>query len=122
MQRLFKRGIPRGLISLWSGNIASVPKGWQFCDGTNGTPDLSDKFVVGAKQDDGGVAKTNITGALLPSGGDTSHNHGGTDPVTHIGQLQDGTGLAFAPLNHSHGISNDDHIPTFYALAYIMKL
>jgi hypothetical protein len=41
-------GVPSGIISLWSGSIASIPSGWVICDGTNGTPDLRNKFVVGA--------------------------------------------------------------------------
>jgi hypothetical protein len=40
--------IPSGLISLWSGSIGSIPGGWFLCDGNNGTPDLRDRFVVGA--------------------------------------------------------------------------
>jgi hypothetical protein len=37
-----------GMILLWSGSIATIPSGWQICDGTNGTPDLRDRFIVGA--------------------------------------------------------------------------
>jgi len=37
-----------GMIMLWNEAIGNVPAGWQICDGTNGTPDLRDKFVVGA--------------------------------------------------------------------------
>lgn len=40
--------VPIKSIILWSGNIASIPSGWQLCDGTNGTPDLSSRFVMGA--------------------------------------------------------------------------
>lgn len=40
--------VPTGAITLWSGSIASIPTGWQLCNGTNGTPDLRDRFVVGA--------------------------------------------------------------------------
>lgn len=40
--------IPAGMISLWYGSIGSVPSGWYLCDGSNGTPDLRDRFVVGA--------------------------------------------------------------------------
>ena len=40
--------VPPGLISLWSGSVASIPSGWAICDGTNGTPNLRDRFVVGA--------------------------------------------------------------------------
>jgi len=40
--------IPVGGIILWSGAIVDIPTGWQICDGTNGTPNLQDRFVVGA--------------------------------------------------------------------------
>ena len=43
-------GVPRGVIVMWSGSIADIPQGWALCDGTNGTPDLRDRFVVGARQ------------------------------------------------------------------------
>lgn len=62
-------GIPSHGIILWQGSIATIPSGWYLCDGNNGTPNLVDRFIVGAKQDDGGVAKTNITGSLTQSGG-----------------------------------------------------
>jgi hypothetical protein len=61
--------LPTGLITLWYGSVATIPSGWALCNGSNGTPDLRDKFVVGAKQDDAGVAKTNITGSLTRTGG-----------------------------------------------------
>lgn len=37
-----------GMILLWSGSSGTIPTGWAICDGTNGTPDLRDRFVVGA--------------------------------------------------------------------------
>ena len=37
-----------GTIALWSGSVSNIPAGWQLCDGTNGSPDLRDKFVIGA--------------------------------------------------------------------------
>lgn len=40
--------IPAGAIMLWSGSIGSIPAGWYLCNGSNGTPDLRDRFVVGA--------------------------------------------------------------------------
>jgi microcystin-dependent protein len=40
--------IPIGTILMWSGVLADVPDGWALCDGSNGTPDLRDRFVVGA--------------------------------------------------------------------------
>ena len=40
--------IPAGVIMLWSGSIASIPAGWALCNGANGTPNLQDRFVIGA--------------------------------------------------------------------------
>jgi microcystin-dependent protein len=37
-----------GMIMMWSGSIASIPSGWLLCNGSNGTPDLRNRFVVGA--------------------------------------------------------------------------
>ena len=39
-------GTPDGGIILWSGTIASIPVGWALCNGANGTPDLTDKFII----------------------------------------------------------------------------
>lgn len=38
--------IPRGIISMWAGGVDDIPSGWHLCDGTNGTPDLRDRFIV----------------------------------------------------------------------------
>jgi len=40
--------IPSGGIFLWSGSIGSIPAGYVLCNGSNGTPDLRNRFVVGA--------------------------------------------------------------------------
>ena len=39
-------GTPAGGIIMWSGTIASIPTGWSLCNGSNGTPDLTDKFII----------------------------------------------------------------------------
>lgn len=66
-------GFSAGMIVAWSGTIATIPVGWALCDGTNSTPDLRDKFIIGAKQDDSGTAKTNVTGSLTQTGGAVTH-------------------------------------------------
>lgn len=82
-----------GMIMLWSGTIATIPAGWALCNGSNGTPDLRDKFIIGASSDDAGVAKTNITGSLTQTGGskdavNVSHTH--TATVTDPGHNHTG--------------------------------
>jgi microcystin-dependent protein len=71
--------IPIGGIIMWSGTIANIPSGWALCNGSNGTPDLTNRFVIGAVVDSTG-AKTNITGTTTQTGGTkdatvVSHSH-----------------------------------------------
>ena len=48
----------KGMIIDWYGASNKVPTGWHICDGTNGTPDLRNKFVIGA----GGSYSLSATG------------------------------------------------------------
>jgi hypothetical protein len=57
--------VPAGTIVVWSGSADAVPEGWAICDGQNATPDLRDRFVMGA---------TNL-GELGETGGTTEHQH-----------------------------------------------
>ena len=92
--------IEPGVIVAWSGAIADIPSGWALCDGSNGTPDLRDKFIVGARQDDQGAAKTGILGPLSTTGGTITHNHGGVtgDHVLTIAEIPP----------HSHSMAVND--------------
>ena len=124
---LFESTFVSGMILLWSGSIATVPSGWVLCDGSNSTPDLRDRFVIGAKQDDSGTAKTNVTGSLTQTGGAT------TDSVTISGTTGTESSTAnalpnnsgtYSSQNHTHNFSGSgtvDILPPYYALAYIMK-
>ena len=38
----------RGMIIQWYGSASTPPSGWAICNGSNGTPDLRNKFIVGA--------------------------------------------------------------------------
>lgn len=62
-------GIPFGVIVAWHSTIATIPAGWVLCDGSNGTPNLRNRFIIGAAVDSGGVAYTTITGSNTPFGG-----------------------------------------------------
>lgn len=82
--------IPNGIIVMWSGSVASIPnaQGWYLCDGTNGTINLTDKFVVAAGTayavaDTGGADSNTLLEANLPA-----HNHSislDQDAHTHTG-------------------------------------
>lgn len=74
-----------GVIVMWSGTIAAIPSGWVLCNGSNGTPDLRNRFIVGAHSDTAGVAYTTITGSNTVTGGSkdaivVSHTHSISDP------------------------------------------
>ena len=59
---------PVGAILLWSGSASTIPDGFQLADGTNGTPDLRGKFVMG-------ISSTEDDDDLLTTGGETQHTH-----------------------------------------------
>jgi hypothetical protein len=92
--------IPIGGIIMWSGAIANIPTGWSLCNGTNGTPNLQDRFIIGSSADSGGVSQTTVTGAVSKAGGTkdaivVSHTHtvtagGGTHQ--HSGVTNPGEG------------------------------
>ena len=63
---------PIGGIIMWSGNSATVPSGWAICNGGNGTPNLTDKFVVGAGSsytigDKGGLNTVTLIASQIPT-------------------------------------------------------
>lgn len=102
-KQFFGEGIiPPGTILLWSGTIATIPSGFQLCNGTNGTPDLRDKYIVCAKQDSGGAAKTNITGSLLQTGGTITHTHIIKNKYTSGCTQSLSTGTGYASMSHSY--------------------
>jgi len=141
--------IPSGVIVMWSGTIATIPSGWYLCDGSNSTPDLRNKFVIAANADDGGAAKTAVTGSATQSGGTkdaivVSHTHTITDPGhNHTYNRDSLDNLDGGPFSRRSGTGADSNttstattgitidssgssgtnanLPPYYALAYIMK-
>ena len=105
-----------GMIISYKGSIASIPIGWVFCNGSNGTPDLGDSFIVCAKQDDGGVAKSNVDGGLKASGGAADQPPKTADNPNDVSNVTVTAAEDVAGPSHAH-----DFVPPFYALAYIMK-
>ena len=72
-----------GMIMLWSGSEASIPSGWVLCDGTNSTPDLRNKFVVGASAGTGDTTYPGLSVGATTSTANAdavvvSHTHTGT--------------------------------------------
>lgn len=84
MASAIETAIPYGMIMLWYGTISNIPTGWALCDGTNGTPNLTNVFVVGANADYNGIATSSITSTPLTTGGSAAsalpaHTHDVTD-------------------------------------------
>jgi len=91
--------IPPNIIVMWSGAINTVPSGWALCDGNNGTPNLTDKFIVAAGNsysygDTGGSGTVGGSPQNVSTSSNGGHGHGASI----------GTGGA-----HSHSISVNSH-------------
>lgn len=135
--------IPVGGIINWSGSINNIPTNWSLCNGTLGTPNLIDRFILGS----GNIYPTNTIGGTINhshSGSVVGHSISVSELPSHThtyrayvqsgsnsgsggedaGFFQDvqtqskGSGL---PHTHSLNILNSQTIlPPYYALAYIM--
>ena len=121
--------IPAGMIMIWSGAANAIPSGFTLCDGNNSTPDLRDRFVVGAQNS---YSVGNTGGAT--SGSDTvnisfsvSGTTGGPSTTGAAGGFQTSIG---ARENHTHSFSGSGSdsdtvtiatLPPYYALCYVMK-
>lgn len=112
-------GMLKGMIVLWSGSVASIPAGWALCNGSGGTPDLRNRFIVGAGD----------TYNPDASGGNVSHNHvltmnAHSHTIPAGLDIQSGSGMqTWTDDTQSTGsIDTVNHLPPYYALCYIMKL
>lgn len=72
--------VPAGGIILWSGSAAAIPAGWVLCNGANGTPDLRNRFVVGA----GSTYAVNATGGSADAVV-VSHTHSASTAIADPG-------------------------------------
>lgn len=143
--------LPAGVVLMWSGSIATIPSGWLLCDGTNGTPDLRNRFIVGAGStyavsSTGGSADAIVvshTHTATSSVTDPGHTHGTTPASPLVGTAQQNapggavanpgtpatlsinsatTGISVSTSIASAGSSGTNaNLPPYYALAYIMK-
>ena len=78
--------VPSGCILIWSGNSGNIPSGWTLCNGSNGTPDLRGRFVVGFDNNDGdfGIADTGGSkDAVVVAHTHSDGNYGTNDPGGH---------------------------------------
>ena len=134
-----------GMIILWSGLTSTIPTGWALCNGADGTPNLTDRFVIGAGNtygvnQTGGYKDAQLlshthTGSTNTTG---AHTHTTTAAVASSQRIGPGnpTGLATTGAsstgsagNHKHTFTTDSsgvtgtnrNLPPYYALAYIIR-
>jgi hypothetical protein len=123
--------VPAGIIAMWSGLVANIPSGWVLCNGSNGTPDLRDRFIVGA----GSTYSPGATGgstAASTTSSNGAHTHTGTTggheltvaempahthtyrgaTITGGGSDPDGSGTTFETGDTSSAGSGDAHTHT----------
>jgi len=118
---------PIGTITLFHGALVDIPSGWLLCDGNNGTPNLTDRFVIGA----------GTTYAPNASGGAVNHTHGFTGTghahgITSTDEVSPGTGITAWDAGSDAGTTDqeaaggttdsDGSLQPYYALAYIKRV
>jgi len=135
---------PKGVINAWMytnenivGSVVIPPPTWALCDGSNGTPDLRGRFILGGGQGvgltnrlvdtSGGVETVTLTDAQMPY-----HNHGFNDQGQSSASCKfhnggngcavNGVGDTWRGTDHRGGNQPHENMPPFYVLAYIMKL
>ena len=134
--------LPVGSIIMWSGAVGTIPAGWQLCNGQNGTPDLRNRFIVGAGSTynvggTGGSANAYLVTHSHPIV-DPGHVHStvqmiGDDNVDGVDStaLYSGdhhnearntgsatTGISVGLTGNGDGVGAN--LPPYYALCYIM--
>ena len=119
-----------GMIIMWNSTVASIPSGWVLCDGNNSTPDLRNRFVVGAGTggnyspgDTGGADSVTLTINQIPA---HSHIYQNQVAITNAGERpwpanNNDCRLDDANTSSQGGGQSHENRPPYYALCYIMK-
>lgn len=141
-------GVPSGIITMWSGSLESIPEGWALCDGSNNTPDLKGRFVVGYDPNNADYSEVGNQGGtedvVLSIDQMPSHSHGNrvysssenrtdamnTYPAGRNFAAQAYRGLRNSTTNHTNtneivstgGGQAHENRPPYYVLAFIIKL
>jgi len=133
--------IPSGGIIIWSGSSASIPTGWLLCNGSSGTPDLRNRFVVGAGSTYAVGATGGSADAIVVSHThtvtDPGHTHtatvnaqtnvqdstsgGDTRPASGTSTLTTNSNTTGISINTTGSSGTNANLPPYYALCYIMK-
>lgn len=121
--------IPSGVITMWSGSSANIPTGWTLCNGSNGTPDLRGRFILGGggsynPGDVGGEAEVTLTKSQIPTHTHKLYVTEGEFTGTGMNTLAYGKAGVYTS-NYTGGNTGGgeahNNMPPYYALCYIMK-
>ena len=98
--------VPYGTIMMWSGS-GDLPSGWQFCDGTNGMPNLKNKFIKGTTLDGmnqtGGKNASSVTGGAHTHSGSGGHEHAVVDGSSGTGDHKHSASVHYQKFNETKG-------------------
>jgi microcystin-dependent protein len=142
--------VPIGGIIMWSGSVETIPSSWALCNGANGTPNLQDKFLVGAGSGyavgaTGGSANATLVShshTATSTVSDPGHQHqwgvddnigaqgGNGNPDSNPGNVYNGrvttrntTDITVSTSISTEGSSaTNANLPPYYALAFIMRV
>ena len=109
--------VPSGAILIWSGAANALPSGYVLCDGSNSTPNLRDRFVVGAGTsysvgDTGGSENLTLSTSHLPGHTHSTgnHSHSVNSHAHSIGSHSHNVGShSHSTPNHSHSVNSHSH-------------
>ena len=120
--------VPKGAIVIWSGSVDKIPAGWALCDGSEGTPDLRNKFVLGSGDkysvgQSGGEEEHTLTVNEMPSHShEISRTFSGGGGGSSGGDINtSGTGNTPFHILSTGGNKPHNNMPPYYSLCYIMK-
>eukprot|EP01084_Bolivina_argentea_P237978 399841_1 len=149
LRELKEHAMAKGTIVMWNGTVDSIPKGWSLCNGKHGTPDLRNRFLVGATDkfdinSQGGMDNhnhvINVQGHQLTIAEMPRHTHEHQHSIYHFNGTQNkhhtpsgdwGCQLDKPSItetggnqahNHNAESQASNHLPPYYAVCFIMKI
>lgn len=114
--------VPIGVAMPYFGRVEDIPSNWSICNGENGTPNLTDRFVVGAggqygRGQTGGSTATSTAGAhnhpvsvdgtSLSGSQMPPHNHSVTVPRMSVSYVQSGSGATLSTGLGAESVTSD---------------
>lgn len=119
-----------GMIVMFTGSSGSVPIGWVICDGSNGSPDLRDRFIVGAGTSyavgsnggskDAGLIQHSHTESGITAGTTVYVDTHVEDTGANVLTLGAGGSLTTS-IEGTVASGLNANLPPYYALSFIMK-